>query len=126
MSGIESVEAREAEFYAAQTASDTAKLAGIFAEDLVFVHSKGLVDTRASYLDAVATGRFAHGPIYRVSGTTRVADDGTGAVSIGVIDMVIRSAGQPEQTVRLHQALVWRRGETGWLLVSRQATRQPL
>jgi Domain of unknown function (DUF4440) len=126
MNIIDSVLSSEKRLHSAQTASDVAELAEIFADDLHFVHTTGATDTKASYLEAVRSGRYGHGEIYKLHGRTLVSDDEQGAVSIGVIDMVTKAAGQPIMTIRVHQVLVWRRAETGWRLKSRQATKQPL
>jgi ketosteroid isomerase-like protein len=126
MSIIESVLESEQRFYSAQTASDVAELAQIFADDLYFVHTTGATDTKASYLEAVRSGRYGHGEIYKLHGRTLVSDDESGAVSIGVVDMVTKAADQPVMTIRIHQVLVWERAGSGWRLKSRQATKQPL
>lgn len=123
---IDSILSSEEKLYSAQTASDVAELAEIFADDLYFVHTTGATDTKASYLEAVQSGRHGHGEIYKLHGRTLVSDDEMGAVSIGVIDMVTKPAGQPVMTIRVHQVLVWQRDGTGWRLKSRQATKQPL
>jgi uncharacterized protein (TIGR02246 family) len=36
---------------------DTAKLANIFADDIIIVHSDGERDTKANFLDAISSGR---------------------------------------------------------------------
>jgi ketosteroid isomerase-like protein len=125
MDSIESVIAREEEFYAAQTASDVTKLDEIMSDDLTrFVHTTGLVETKAEYLAGVRAGRHAHGAITRIHGETRVFE--SGAVTIGVIDMVSKPPGVPQFSMRLHHVLVWAKEKTGWRLTMRQATRQPL
>lgn len=124
MGVIESILAREEEFYAAQTASDVARLDAIMSGRLRFVHTTGLVDDKATYLEAVRTGKYAHGEICRLQGQTRVFADG--AVTTGVIDMVSKPRGGPPVTMRIDQVLVWELAEAGWRLRVRQATRQPL
>ncbi|MDR3532367.1 MAG: nuclear transport factor 2 family protein [Rhodopila sp.] len=125
MNPVESVIAREDEFYAAQTASDVAKLDAIMSDSLTrFVHTTGVVDTKAEYLAAVRSGRYRHGSITRLHGQTRVFGDA--AVSIGVIDMVSKPEGAPQVSMRFHQVLVWVREAAGWCLTLRQATRQML
>ena len=124
MDTIESVLAREGEFYAAQTASDLAKLDEIFSDRLRFVHTTGLVESKAEYLEGVKTGRHAHGEISSIHGQTRVFDGG--AVTIGVLDMVSKPPGVQPFTMRIHHVLVWELEKTGWRLKVRQATRQPL
>lgn len=125
MDSIESVLAREGDFYAAQTASDIAELDEIMSDRLTrFVHTTGRVDNKAEYLEGVAAGRYVHGEISRIDGETRVFGDG--AVTIGVIDMVCLPPGVPPFVMRVNHVLVWVLEETGWRLTARQATRQPL
>ncbi len=42
---------------AATVAGDGQRLTAIFSDDLRYAHSSGAVDTKASYIDALATGR---------------------------------------------------------------------
>lgn len=124
MGAIESILVREAEFYAAQSASDVARLDVIMSDRLRFVHTTGLVDDKAAYLEAVRTGKYTHGEISRLQGQTRVFEGC--AVTVGVIDMVSKPRGGTPVTMRINQVLVWELAETGWRLRVRQATRQPL
>lgn len=122
---IDAVIGREEDFYAALTASDVDKLDAIISDGLqAFVHSTGVVDSKADYLARVKTGRYAHGRITRLGGETRLFGDA--AVTIGMIDLAARSPGTPHVTMRLQQVLVWAREPAGWRLVQRQATRMPL
>jgi len=123
--GVEAVEAREDAFFAAQTASDVAALDDLMADDLTrFVHATGVVDAKAPYLANVRSGDYAHGRIELLNRTVRVL--GTGAVSIGVIDLPVRPKSGPGFTMRLHHATVWAWRRDAWRLVVRHATRQPL
>ncbi len=42
---------------AAMISADPAKLAAVFSDDLLYVHSNGKVDTKATFLPAIAEGR---------------------------------------------------------------------
>jgi len=53
----EEVLARDAEYRAAVLHGDGAKLADIFADDIIIVHSDGTTDTKANFIDAVSSGR---------------------------------------------------------------------
>ncbi|MCA1216944.1 nuclear transport factor 2 family protein [Streptomyces sp. 8L] len=125
MDSIAQVRAREDAFFLAQTASDVAALNEIMSDRLKrFVHTTGLVETKAQYLEGVESGRHAHGAITRITGHTSAS--GGGAVTIGVVDMVAEPPGVPSFTMRIHHVLVWAHEDTGWRLTARQATRQPL
>lgn len=57
LAGIQAaVSAAEDRRYAAMVAADTAALADLLSEKLIYVHTTGDTDTRQSYLDAVRTG----------------------------------------------------------------------
>jgi uncharacterized protein (TIGR02246 family) len=49
--------ARDAEYRAAVLRGDGGKLADIFADDIIIVHSDGTTDTGANFIDAVSSGR---------------------------------------------------------------------
>jgi len=51
--------------YAAMRAGDVAALRELLADDLVYTHSFGERDSKASYLDKVANGIFRYGEIRR-------------------------------------------------------------
>jgi hypothetical protein len=51
---------REEERYRAILRADTATLDDLFSGALAYTHSTGVVDTKASYLDAIRTGRLLY------------------------------------------------------------------
>jgi ketosteroid isomerase-like protein len=121
----ESVEAQELAFYAAQTASDVVKLSEIMSDSLNwFVHVSGLVDNKAKYLRNVANGRYGHGPIKKINGKTYVF--GNAAISIGTIDMDCIPGGSFRFSMRVDHGLFWVLEASGWKLICRHATKQPL
>lgn len=127
MSIVDTVAARENEFYAAQTASDLDRLDEIFADDLYFVHTTGAMDNKETYLDGVRRGRYAHGEIWKLHGKIVVADDESGAVSISVVDLTTKAKDLPTLVIRIHQVIEWvNNGGKGWQMKSRQAAKQPL
>jgi ketosteroid isomerase-like protein len=113
---------REAALYAALSASDCDALAEIFSDDLLYVHSPGIAETKAENLAGQRSGLYKKGPIRRLSGHTDVL--GEVAVTSCVIDMV-NTTGTLKGTVRLLDALVWVREGGAWRLLVRQATRLP-
>jgi hypothetical protein len=57
---LEKLRAADDERVAAVLAGDRARLGAIFADDLRYVHATGAVDTKASYIDALAAGRLKY------------------------------------------------------------------
>lgn len=54
---IDGILALETRRYAAMTSNQLDALAALFHDDLIYTHSSGLVDTKASYLEALSSGR---------------------------------------------------------------------
>lgn len=46
--------------FAAMVAADPVKLAAVFSDDLIYVHSNGKLDTKASFITAITTGVSAY------------------------------------------------------------------
>jgi len=54
---LKNLQAADDERVAATMAGDRARLTAIYSDDLRYAHSSGAVDTKASYIEALATGR---------------------------------------------------------------------
>ena len=54
---LTALRAADDERVAATLAGDRARLTAIFSDDLRYAHSSGVVDSKASFIDALATGR---------------------------------------------------------------------
>ena len=54
---LTALRAADDERVAAVLAGDRARLTAIFSDDLRYAHSSGVVDSKASFIDALATGR---------------------------------------------------------------------
>ncbi len=119
----ESIAAREDALYAALTASDGDALEDLFSEDLCYIHSTSIAETKAENIAGQRHGLHRHGPITTVTRSTRVL--GETAVTLGIIDMVDTAHGDP-YNLRLRQTLVWVKEQDGvWRLLVRQTTRLP-
>ena len=114
---------RENQLYAALTASDYKALGDIFSDDVTYIHSTAIAETKAENLAGQRTGVHKHGPIAPLNKRTRVFGDI--AVTRGVIDMVDTAHITPF-TIRLQETLVWIKEGDIWRLLVRQATRLPL
>lgn len=112
----------EAKLYEGLTGSDPDMLSEVFADDLVYIHSQGIAETKDENLTGQRSGLFVHGPIERLNGGTTIYGDL--AVTNGQIDMVDLGHG-PATTLHLQQTLVWKRDGGSWRLLLRQATRVP-
>ncbi len=114
---------REKALYAALSTSDADALADIMSDDVTYVHSTGIAETKQENLAGQRSGVHKHGPITRLHGKTQISGDL--ALTRGVIDMVDTAHGTPF-TLRLCESLVWLREAGTWRLLLRHPTRLPL
>ena len=104
-------------------AQDFAALRRLLADDLVYIHSTAVAETKDAYLAGVAQGLYDYATIDSRDVTTRI--DGATAVQTGTVAMAVSARGEPKQLTQLLFTLVWTRGADGWRLAVRQATRIP-
>jgi ketosteroid isomerase-like protein len=123
MSGEDEVRAAELALYRAMIAQDFAALRALLADDLVYIHSTAVTETKDGYLAGVADGLYDYATIESRDVATRV--DGTIAVQTGTVAMSVSARGEPKQPTQLLFTLAWRREANAWRLAVRQATRIP-
>ena len=123
MPDTESVANREAELYKAMLAFDYAALDKLLSDDVRYIHSTGVVETKAEYFDGMRAGLYEYGDIRILSGETLVF--GPSAMTTGVMEMLVGAHGSAKGTIRLQHVLVWRLEAGTWRLLLRQATRLP-
>ena len=109
----------------AQIAKDTAALADILADDLIYTHSNGHQDDKASYLASVVSGQSRYDHVAIENLTVRpYADDRTAVVNGQVrINLGPGADGQP-QLIRIKYAVVYVRLPEGWRMVLWHAQKQ--
>lgn len=117
--GIEALERRR---YAAMTGTDLTALAELLHDDLVYTHSSGVVDTKASYLDALASGRLRYQSASCSDTTVRVL--GTTALVGGrsAIEVVVNGTAK---SLRLRFLAVWTETTVGWRFIAWQSAVLP-
>jgi Domain of unknown function (DUF4440) len=86
LADLELVAAREDALYAALASGDTGAFDDLFADDVTYIHSTGVAETKAENIAGQAHGVHRHGPTTTVSKRTRIIGDV--AVTRGVIDMI--------------------------------------
>lgn len=114
---------RENALWQAMLAFDHAALDGILSDELCYIHSTGVAETKAEYFAAMRRGLYEYGAITIVSNRTRLFADA--AVTSGVMEMAVGANGSAKHVIRLLHVLVWRREAGTWRLLLRQATRIP-
>ncbi len=108
--------------FAAQTTRDTLSLSRLLADELVYIHSNALVETKADFIHSVGTGRIVYQrmtpePARRVRALGRQA---------AIVDGIVHVTGQFQGNtfdMRLRYTAAYRRHKGAWRLVSWQSTR---
>ncbi|MBX3567886.1 MAG: nuclear transport factor 2 family protein [Rhizobiaceae bacterium] len=116
---IETIETLEARRYAAMLASDVAALDEMLDDDLVYTHSLGDRDGKASYLDKVARGVFVYHEIHHTSDRI-IARDGC-AVVAGTM-RATASVGPELRRIDNSCMAVWMKTNGRWRLAAYQPT----
>jgi len=114
--------ARDAARSRATIAGDLAALERLLHDDLTYAHSSGFTDTKRSFLDALATGRFRYRRIEHADETVRVY--GGSALVTGRATIDIDVDGAP-RTLRLAFLAVWVETSAGWQLAAWQSATLP-
>lgn len=108
--------------YAAQTANDFGAMERLFGDDLVYIHSNALVDTKASYIESMRSGAVRYRTM--TPGETRVRCYGGLAIITGTTSLAVTVQGE-DRTLDLAFHAIWARRAGGLQFVSWQSTRLP-
>jgi hypothetical protein len=115
---------REAARGRALVKRDFDTLAQLLADDLLHIHSTGVVHDKAAYLDYVR-GPLAYLSVERQD--LKVTMLGGAAVMTGTMSNVMRPPGPAAPvTVESHVVQIWISSSAGWQLAVFQATRLPI
>jgi ketosteroid isomerase-like protein len=117
------IAAAEQMLYRAMIAQDFGALDAILADDVVYVHSTAVAETKAGYLAGVRNGLYEYGSIESDAVTVEFCGDV--AVQTGRSRMSVGARDQPKALINLLVTLVWKREPRGWRLWRRHATRIP-
>lgn len=108
--------------YAAQTGDDFDALQRLIGNDLVYIHSSAVVDTKASYIESQKSGAVKYRVMRRSD--TRVRTYGCVAIITGLGNFDVTVKGQ-DMAVEIRFHSVWAKRDQGLEFVSWQATRTP-
>ncbi len=108
--------------FALMVEGDTAALAGLLAEDLVYVHSSGAAESKAEFLEAIASGRMRYRAIADREAAVRTYGDA--ALVGGLVDVQVTVGGQ-DAAPTLRYLAAYARQDGAWRLVAWQSTRVP-
>lgn len=110
-------EARRFEF---MTKSDTIALAPMLADDLVYMHSNGLTESKIQHLNAISTGRLHYNTMHREEAHVRLY--GKIAITNGLLHAMGVLNGNPFD-LHLRYTAVYQKQKHGWRLLNWQSTR---
>ncbi|MFN0089343.1 MAG: nuclear transport factor 2 family protein [Acidimicrobiales bacterium] len=118
----EQVAALEAERFQAMIDKNVKRLGELLADDLVYTHSNASIDTKDSYLEAIASGKFDYRAAERSEEAVRVYGDtalvtGRAALTLGVAPKA--------RSLDLRYLDVWVRAGEAWRMVAWQSTVVP-
>ena len=113
---------RERQRFAAMIRKDAAFLNQVLADDLVYTHSSGNVDTKASFLASLTSGRLAYDAAVPEGLGVRLLGDV--AVLTGTAQIRVHVQAKP---LHLHIRFtdVYVKRQAGWQMVAWHATRLP-
>ncbi len=126
MSAITEITQLERQRFDAQIAQNLDALNLVFADDLIYTHSNGHQDGKASYLESIRNGQSRYDAVEMQALTVRPYNDDRAAVVNGTVRINL-GPGPDEQPVfiRIKYAVVYiKTPEKGWQLVLWHAQKQ--
>jgi len=107
--------------FEAMTAIDTITLRGLLADDMTYIHSNALKETKQQHLSAIASGRLRYESMVREE--VAVRQYGKIALTNGSIRVKGLSENKPFEVYLLYTA-VYRKQKGVWQLVNWQSTKK--
>ena len=108
--------------YAAQMGDDYGALQKLLGNDLVYIHSSAVVDTKASYIDSMKSGTVKYRVMRRSDVTVRTY--GCVAIISGLGNFDVTVKGQ-DMAVEIRFHSIWAKRDNGLEFISWEATRTP-
>ena len=106
--------------FEAMTRKDTVALRDLLADDLVYIHSNALTETKSAHISAISTGRLVYEKMIREQATVRRC--GKIALSNGIVRVTGILHGKPFE-IRLIYTATYRKKGGIWRLLNWQSTR---
>ncbi|MEO8163765.1 MAG: nuclear transport factor 2 family protein [Betaproteobacteria bacterium] len=116
----DALKAEEARFKA-QMSGDAAAMNKLFGDDLVYVHSSTVVDTKASFIESITSGNVQYRAMSR--GDAKVRTYGAIAIVSGSAKFEVTVKGDYRTLDLLYHA-IWAKRAAGVQFVSWQATKK--
>lgn len=123
MALADDIAAAERALYRAMIARDFAALDAVLADDVVYIHSTSVAESKDRYLAGVRDGLYEYDSIESSDVTVRQCGDV--AVQTGTVTMLVGARNEAKTSIALLFTLVWKREPRGWRLWQRHAARVP-
>jgi len=122
----DAVKALELERFKAQESNDFAALERLLADDLVYSHSSGAVDSKASYIESLKSGKTRYLKIVSEEIKPHVAGDIILLHGRATVTLETNTNGQKgENVLKLSYLDVWQKRGGKWQMIAWQSTRLP-
>ena len=118
----ETIRLLESKRYRAMCEADAKTLEELLGDSLVYTHSYGGADSKASYLDGIRSKKWQYQAVERPIEDIQVHRDC--AVVTGQVRIQLLSGGQPKK-LNSRFTNVWVKGKEGWQMVAWQSTPLP-
>jgi ketosteroid isomerase-like protein len=122
MADAKDILALEDRRYAAMTGGDMKALADLVHDELVYTHSSGLVDGKASWLESMRSGKVRYKKVVRAD--EKVCLFGDTALVTGRADIEADVGGQAK-TLKLRYLNAWVKSGGGWKFAAWQSGALP-
>ena len=114
--------ALETQRYQAMTSNSLDALAALFHDDMVYTHSSGLVDTKASYLDALRSGRTRYLEVDQLEQHVTLLGDVALVRGASHIEVDVTVNGEKvRKSLDLRSLAVWTATPGGWKFLAWQS-----
>lgn len=116
------IRALENRRYEATVAGDLDELDRLFADSCSYTHSNGSIDTKASYLESLRSGRLRYRQMERLQEDITVYD------ATAVVQTRVRlhiTAGGEDRTINGQATITWAKVGGAWKFVAWQSTPVP-
>lgn len=107
---------------AAMTGRDAEALAALLHDELVYTHSSAVVDDKASYVEAIRSGKTRYHSIKRSEERVRAYGDTAFVTGRAEIEVDVNGL---HKSLRLRYLDAWTRTPRGWKFVAWQSTGIP-
>ncbi len=108
--------------FAAQLSGDGAALDELLAENLRYTHSNATVDTKASYIDSITSGRVTYRDVRRTETDIQLAD--AAAIVTGRAELDV-STPMGDRTIVCRYSAVWGSVGGAWQFLAWESTPFP-